>query len=112
MLQQLGPHNTKHTHEPEYQIPHNKHFHQTSPRCLAHYTTGHPGQLNTHYHLTTYPSSLQSTYDMNTDCNKTDEHSQTTRKPTGHNIPKTQEFAFPRPQYPPTYTLPIESSKT
>ena len=28
-----------------------------------------------HYHLTTYPSSPQSTYDMNTDCNKlTDIH--------------------------------------
>ena len=28
---------------------------QTSPRCLTHFTTGHCGQLNTHYHQTTYP---------------------------------------------------------
>ena len=27
---------------------------QTSPRCLTHFTTGHRGQLNTHYHQTTY----------------------------------------------------------
>ena len=32
-----------------------KHHHQTSPRCLTHFTTGHRGQLNTHYHQTTYP---------------------------------------------------------
>ena len=31
-------------------------LHQTSsPRCLTHFTTGHRGQLNTHYHQTTYP---------------------------------------------------------
>ena len=41
-----------------------------SQRCLTHYATGHGGQLNTHYHLTTYPSSPQSTYDMTTDYNK------------------------------------------
>ena len=46
------------THQPECQTPHyNKHHHQISPRCLTHYTTGHRGQLNTHYHQTTYPSS-------------------------------------------------------
>ena len=28
---------------------------QTSPRCLTHFTSGHSGQLNTHYHQTTYP---------------------------------------------------------
>ena len=28
---------------------------QTSPRCLTHVTTGHHGQLNMHYHQTTYP---------------------------------------------------------
>ena len=44
------------------------------------------GQLNTHYHLTTYPSSPQSTYDMTTD-RKTDRLSQTTRKPTQTIIP-------------------------
>ena len=27
----------------------------SSPRCLTHFTTGHRGQLNTHYHQTTYP---------------------------------------------------------
>ena len=27
----------------------------TSPRCLTHFTTGHRGQLNIHYHQTTYP---------------------------------------------------------
>ena len=42
--------------QPECQTPHyNKHHHQTSPRCLTHFTTGHRGQLNTHYHQTTYP---------------------------------------------------------
>ena len=81
--QQLGPHNTKHTHQPDCQTPHyNKHLHQISPWYLTHYTTGHHGQLNTHYHLTTYPSSPQSPYDMTTDCNKTDEHLQTTKNPT------------------------------
>ena len=40
----------------ECQTPHyNKHHHQTSPRCLTHFTTGHRGQLKTHYHQTTYP---------------------------------------------------------
>ena len=39
---------------------------QTKPRCLTHYTNGHRGQLNTHYHQTTYPSSPQLTYDMTT----------------------------------------------
>ena len=28
---------------------------KTSPRCLPQFTTGHRGQLNTHYHQTTYP---------------------------------------------------------
>ena len=55
-----------------------------------------------HYHLTTYPSSLQSTYGMTIDCNKTYAHLQTTRKPTGHNLPKTQSPLSLRPQYPPT----------
>ena len=42
--------------QPECQTPHyNKHHYQTSPRCLTHFTTGHRGQLNTHYHQTTYP---------------------------------------------------------
>ena len=72
--QQLGPHNTK--HKPESQTPHyNKHHHHISPRCLTHCTTGHHGQLNTLYYLTTYPSSPQLTYDMTTDYNKpTDFH--------------------------------------
>ena len=43
----------------------------SSPGCLTHCTTGHHGQLNTHYHHTTYPSSPQLTYDMTTDYNKT-----------------------------------------
>ena len=47
---------------------------------------------------------------MTTHCNKTYEHSQTTRKPTVHNLPKTQSSLSLRPQYPPTYTLPIQSS--
>ena len=34
------------------------------------------------------------------------QHSQTTRKLTGHNLPKTQSSLSLRPQYPPTYTLP------
>ena len=62
----------------------------SSPRCRTYYTTGQRGQLNTHYHLTTYPSSVQSTWGMTIDCNKTYEHLQTARKPTGHNLPKTQ----------------------
>ena len=33
----------------------NKHHHQISPRWLTHFTTGHHGPLNTHYHQTTYP---------------------------------------------------------
>ena len=37
----------------------------------------------------TYPSSPQSTYNTTTDCNKTDEHLLTTRKPTGHILRKT-----------------------
>ena len=83
----------------------------TCPRtCLTHYTTRDRGQLNTHYHLTTHPSSPRSTYEMTIDCNKTDEHLQTTRKPTGHNLPKTQIPLLFRPQYPQTYTLLIEYS--
>ena len=65
----------------------NKHIYQTSPRYLPHFTTEHHGQLNTHYHQTTYPSS---TYDMAIDCNKIDGHLLTTRKPIGHNSRKTQ----------------------
>ena len=50
------------THQPECQT-----LQQTSsPRCLTHSTTGHRGQLNTHYHQTTHPSSPQLTYDMTT----------------------------------------------
>ena len=74
--------------------PHySKHLHQISPRCLTHYTIGHRGQLNTHYHQTIYPSSPQLIFDMTTDYNKTDEHSPTTRKLTGHNL---RESAFPQ----------------
>ena len=75
--------------------------HITLNTNTPHYTTGHRGQLNTHYHLTTYPSSPQSTYDMTIDCNKIDEHLQTTRKPTGHNLPKTRSALSLRPRYPP-----------
>ena len=53
---------TTQTHQPECQTPHyNKHLHQISPRCLTHYTAGHWGQLNTHYHLTTYPCCCRPT---------------------------------------------------
>ena len=45
----------------------------------------------------------ESTYDMTIDCNNTNEHLQTTRKPTGHNLPKTQSPLSLTPQYP----LPI-----
>ena len=65
-------------------------------------TTGHRGQLNRHYHQTTYPSSPQLTYDMTTYYNKTDGHSPTTRKLTGHNSRKTQSPLSLRPPYPPT----------
>ena len=91
----------------ECQTPHyNNHHHQTSPRCLTHFTTGHRGQLNTHYHLTTYPSLPQLTYDMTTDYNKTDGPLPTTRKKTGHNLQKKQSPLSLRPPYPLTYTLP------
>ena len=43
---------------------------QQPSRCLTHCTTGHRGQLNTHYHQPTYPSSPQLTYDMTTYYNK------------------------------------------
>ena len=86
------------THQPECQTPHyNKHLHHISPWYLTHYTIGHRGQLNTHYDQTTYPSSPQSTYDMTTDYNKTDGHSPTTRKLTGHNLRKTQSPLSLRP---------------
>ena len=80
----------KTNHQPECQTPHyNKHHHQISLRCLTHCTTGHRGQLNTHYLQTTYPSSPLLTYDMTTYYNKTDRLSPTTRKQTGHNSRKT-----------------------
>ena len=75
-------------------------LHQLSPRCLTHYKIGHRGHLNTHYHQTTYPSSPQLTYDMNTDYNKTDGQSPTTRKLTGHNSRKTHESAFAQTTIP------------
>ena len=79
----------------EYQTPHyNKHLHHISPRCLTHYIIGHRRLLNTHYHQTTYPSSPQLPYDMTTGYSKTDGHSPTTRKLTGHHSRKTQESAF------------------
>ena len=74
--------------------------HQISPWCLTHCTTGHRGQLNKHYYLTTYPSTPKSTYDMTIDCNRTDEHLQTTRKQTVHNLPKIQSPLSLRPQTP------------
>ena len=72
----------------------------------THYTIGHRGQLNTYYHQTTYPSSPQSTYNMTTDYNKTNRHSPTTRKPTGHKSRKTQSPLSLRPPYPIIYTMP------
>ena len=76
--------------QPECQTPrYNKHHHHISPRCLTHCTTGHRGQLNTHYHQTTYPSSPQLTYDMTTYCNTPDGLSPTTRKLSGHNSQKS-----------------------
>ena len=71
-----------------------------------HYTTGDRGQLNTHYHQTTFPSSPQLTYDMTTDCKKTDGLSPTTKKLSRHNSRKTQSPFSLRPPYPRTYTLP------
>ena len=89
-----------------------QHLHQISPRCLTHYTIGYRGQLNTHYHQTTYPSSPQVTYDMTTHYNKTDGHSPTTRKLIGHYSLKTQSPLSLRPPYPPIYTLPTKFSQT
>ena len=45
---------------------------------------------------------------MTTDCNKIYEHLQTTRKPTGHNLPKAQSQLSLKPQYPKAYALPTE----
>ena len=43
-------HITLNTNTPT-RVPHyRKHQHHISPRCLTHCTTGHRGQLNTHYH--------------------------------------------------------------
>ena len=42
--------NTQHTDQSAKHTHYNKHLHQISPRCLTHYTIGHRGQLNTHYH--------------------------------------------------------------
>ena len=44
------------TPQPECQTPHySRRHHQTSPRCLTHFTTGHRGQLSSHCHQTTCP---------------------------------------------------------
>ena len=50
------PSQTQATHPHHRNPPHymyNKHLHRISPRCLTHYTIGHRGQLNTHYHQNT-----------------------------------------------------------
>ena len=102
-FKQLGPHNTKHKH------PNQSAKHHTTTniitrhhRCLTHFRTGHRGQLNTHYHQTTYPSPPQLTYDKTTNYGPLP----TTRNQTGHNLQKTQSPLSLRPPYPPTYTLP------
>ena len=96
-------HITLNSDTPECQTPqYNKHLHQISPRCLTHNTTGRRGQLNTHYHLNTYPSLPQSTYDMTTYCNKTDEHSQFTnyKKADWTKFTEDTEFAFAQTTIP------------
>ena len=56
---------THQTHQPECQTLHyNKYNYQISPRYLTHSTAGHHGQLSTHCHRTTCPSSSQLTYGM------------------------------------------------
>ena len=100
--QQLRPHNTKHPTRVT-----NTTLQQTSSPDIT-----HRRQLNTHYHQTTYLSSPQSTYDMTTDYSKTDGHSPTTRKLTGHHSRKTQSPLSLRPPYPQIYTLPTEFSNT
>ena len=106
--QQLRPYNTKHRHTNQSDKPYNRHIHQRSPPCLTRYTTIYCGQLNTYYHVTTYQSSTHSTYDITTDCNKTDGHLKTTRKKRLDTIfPKTESPITLRPRYTPTYTLPI-----
>ena len=92
--------------------PYNKHLHQISPRCQTHYTIGHRRQLNMHYHQTTYPSSLQITYDMTINYNKTDGLSSTTRKLTEHNSRKSQSPLSLRPPYPPPIPPPIYTLPT
>ena len=107
----LGKNNPNIEYNMECQTPnYSKHLHQISPPCLTHYTIGHCGQLNMHYHQTNYPSSPQSTYNMTTDDNKTDGHSLTNYK-TGHNSWKTQSPLSFRPPYPPIYTLLTEFSQ-
>ena len=104
----ISDHMTLNTNTP-IRVPnttYNKHHHQISPRCLTHCTTGHHGQINMHYHQTTYPLSPQLTYNMTTDYTKTNGLSPTTRTLTGHNSRKTQSPLSLRPPYLPTYTLP------
>ena len=52
------------------------------------------------------PIIITINIDITTDYNKTDRHSPTTRKLTGHNSRKTQNPLLLRPPYPPIYTLP------
>ena len=91
--------------QPEYQTPHyNQYLHQISPRCLNYCTTGHRGQLNTHYHQTTYPSSPQShmTWVQTTTKAKDFHQLQESLLVTIHGIP-----LWLRTPYLPTYTLPL-----
>ena len=102
MYQQLGPHNTNHKHTNQCQTPlYNKYLHQISPRCLTHGTTGHRGQLNTHYHQTTYPSSPQLTYDMSYYTIQQKRQTFTNYKKSGWTqFPEDTESAFPQTTIP------------
>ena len=78
-----------------------------SLRSLTHCTTGHHGQLNLYY-WTTYPSSLQSTYNMTIDCNKNRLTVTNYKKVDWTQFTKGHSPLSLRQQYPPTYTLSIE----
>ena len=62
---------------------------------------------NTLYNRTSWATQRAPTHHHDNRLQQNIEHLQTTRKPTGHNLPKTYSPLSLRPQCPPRYTLPI-----
>ena len=73
----------------------NKHFHQISPRCL--HTLYNRTSWTTQHALLSDHLPIISTINIRHDYNKTDGHSPTTRKLTGHKSCKTQSLLSLRP---------------